>query len=80
MPKYQLVTTYSTLPEDGCWQIHRLNCKDVSKMIKRGASVEIMEADSAQHLIDAELKLDRASQGYTQQDFKIMPCSKGKEK
>jgi hypothetical protein len=62
------------MPTGERWQIHKLNCRDIEKMVKRGDRADIVSAESPEELIEAELANELSEMGWTAEDFRIMPC------
>lgn len=72
---FHLVTT-----NQGDWQVHKVNCKDVLKMRanKQANNISIVNmVESPEELIERELRNELAGMGYSKDDFRIMPCCKG---
>lgn len=78
MPHYTIVSLNPS--RDEYWQIHKLNCKDAMKCKTQGMSVWNVEAESPMVAAKRELDADngnlRDEMGYTETDFREMPCCK----
>jgi hypothetical protein len=72
--QFHLVSLNNEVPTGERWQIHRLNCGDVEKLVKRGDMADIVNADSPEALIEAELADELSENGWTAEEFRIMPC------
>jgi hypothetical protein len=59
------------------WQVHKLNCRDVKKLVKRGDRAHIVTAESPEALVKAELADELSEMGWSAEDFRIIPCCKG---
>jgi hypothetical protein len=53
--QFHLVSLNTEMPTGERWQIHKLNCGDVEKLVKHGDRAEIVNAESPEALIAAEL-------------------------
>ena len=72
--QFHLVALNNEMPTGERWQIHKLNCRDVEKLVKRGDRADIVTGESPEALIKAELAGVLSEAGWTAEDFKIMPC------
>jgi hypothetical protein len=77
--QFHLVSLNNEMPTGERWQIHRLNCRDIEKLWKRGDRADIVSAESPEALIASELANELSEMGWTAEDFRIMPCCKGGE-
>lgn len=59
------------------WELHKHGCKDVARLRKQSCAVHEIDGVSPADVIDHELSLNdgeyRAA-GWTEKDFRIMPC------
>jgi hypothetical protein len=74
--QFHLVSLNNETPTGERWQIHKLNCRDIEKMVKHGDRADIVNAESPESLIKAELSNELSEMGWTAEDFRIMPCRK----
>jgi hypothetical protein len=74
--QFHLVSLNNEMPTGERWQIHKLNCGEVEKMVKRGDRAEVVNAESPESLIVSELTSELSGAGWTAEDFRIMPCCK----
>jgi hypothetical protein len=72
--QFHLVSLNNEMTTGERWQIHKLNCRDVQKMVKGGDRADIVNAESPEALIVSELKNGLSEAGWTAEDFRIMPC------
>jgi hypothetical protein len=72
--QFHLVSLNNEVPTCERWQIHRLNCGDVEKLVKRGDRADIVTAESPEALIAVELAGELSEAGWTAKDYRIMPC------
>jgi hypothetical protein len=72
--QFHLVSLNNEMPTGERWQIHKLNCRDIEKLVKRGDRAEIINAESPEALVAAELANGLSESGWTAEDFRIMPC------
>ena len=54
------------------WEIHKSDCPNVLKMIRRGAFAQILSGSSAESIKQTELGIK--ADGRTHEDIVIMPC------
>jgi hypothetical protein len=73
--QFHLVSLNNEMPTGERWQIHKLNCQDIEKMVKRGDRADIVNAESPEALIVSELANESVG-GWTAEDFRVMPCCK----
>ena len=74
--QFHLVSLNNEMTTGERWQILTLNCRDVEKLVKHGDRVEIVNAESPEKLIAAELANQLSESRWTAEDFRIMPCCK----
>jgi hypothetical protein len=72
--QFNLVSLNNVTTTGERWQIHKINCRDIEKMIKRGDRADIVSAESPEALIEAELTDELNEMGWTVEHFRIMPC------
>jgi hypothetical protein len=72
--QFHLVSLNNEMTTGERWQIHKLNCRDIEKVIKRGDRADVVSAESPEALIARELADQLSEMGWTAEDFKIMPC------
>jgi len=72
--QFHLVSLNNEMPTSERWQIHKLKCRDIEKLVKRGDRADIVTAESPEALIKAELMNELSDGGWTAEDFRIMPC------
>jgi hypothetical protein len=72
--QFHLVSLNNEMTTGERWQIHKMNCRDIEKMVKRGDRAETVSAESPEALIAAELADELSEAGWTAEDFRIMPC------
>ena len=72
--QFHLISLNNEMTTGERWQIHKMNCRDVEKLVKRGDRAEIVTAESLEGLIEAELTNGLGEGGWTAEDFRIMPC------
>jgi hypothetical protein len=53
--QFHLVSLNNEVPTGERWQIHKANCRDVEKMVKRGDRADIVNAESPEALIAARV-------------------------
>jgi hypothetical protein len=56
--------------------IDTLNCQDIENLVKRGNRTNIVNAESPEALIAAELANELSEMGWLAEDFRIMPRCK----
>jgi len=74
--QFHLVALNNEMPTGERWQIHKLNCRDIDKLVKRSDRVDIVNAESPEALIQTELANGLSENGWTREDFRVMPCCK----
>jgi hypothetical protein len=72
--QFHLVSLNNEMPTGERWQIHKLNCQDIQKLVKRGDRADIVTAESLEALITSELANGLGEMGWTAEDFRIMSC------
>jgi hypothetical protein len=72
--QFHLVSLNNEIRTGERWQIHKLNCRDIEKLIKRGDRADIISAESPEAFIEAELTNELSESGWTAEEFRIMPC------
>ena len=72
--QFHLVSLNNEMTTGERWQIHKLNCQDVEKLVKRGDRADIVSEESPEALIAAELANKLSDSGWSAKDFRIMPC------
>lgn len=75
---YVIVSGLATSEKN--WEVHRAGCKDLSSPKYRvSTQLDTVQAESAEEAI-AELLSYLADQGWTEDDFRVLPCAGGKSK
>jgi hypothetical protein len=74
--QFHLVLLNNEMPTGERWQIHKLNCRDVEKLVNRGDRADIVTAESPETLVASQLADQLSEMGWTAEDFRIMPCCK----
>lgn len=76
--KFHLVTTGGGAGKTD-WEVHRYNCADVTRAVRRHAvnAVSMVEATDPVALIKHELDIELRDMGYSEADFRVMPCCNG---
>jgi hypothetical protein len=72
--RFHLALLNNEMPTGERWQIHKLNCRDVEKLVKRGDRADIVTAESPEELIETELASELGDSGWSAKDFRIMLC------
>jgi hypothetical protein len=67
--QFHLVSLNNEMPTGERWQIHKLNCSDVEKMVKRGDGADVVSAESREALIASQLADQLSEMGWTAEDF-----------
>ncbi|MGA0879732.1 MAG: hypothetical protein ACO3SP_11500, partial [Ilumatobacteraceae bacterium] len=75
---YVIVSGLATSEKN--WEVHSAGCKDLSNPKYRvSTQLDTVQAESAEEAI-AELLSYLADQGWTEDDFRVLPCAGGKSK
>lgn len=61
--QFHLVSLNNEMPTGERWQIHKINCRDIEKLLKRGDRADIVNAESPEALIEAELTNELSEMG-----------------
>ena len=72
--QFHLVSLNNEMTTGERWQIHKLNCRDIENMVKRGDGADVVSAESPEALIASQLADQLSEMGWTAEDFRIMPC------
>lgn len=73
--EYHLVTTGGGQGKSD-WEVHKVDCADVKRALKQHSinAANVVEADSPEALVLHELDIELRGMGYSESDFRIMPC------
>ena len=74
--QFHLVSLNNDTTTGERWQIHKANCRDIEKLVKRGDRADVVIAESPEALIASQLADQLSEMGWTAEDFRIMPCCK----